>query len=342
MASVMSGKAGRQSAIWSGQQAAENLGHTIPLYEEGWAGAKKALGKGYGASGKYLTSGYKGFRRDIGRGMETARGDLTSGYGQAIGALQDAYGNAIPVAQQGADAWKQNLDRANVGYSMYSNALGLGGEEGRRQALAAFQEGPGYQYSVDEATQQAQRAANRLGSAYGGNQQVATQRLANNLANQEWGNWINNLQGYQGAAGTATAGYAGQLNNVAKLYQSQGQDLGGMYANQGKDLAAAAQWGYGKLGEGAYQYGQDKASLATNYYTGLANASTGRANDLVGAWNRYYDTIIPAGQQGLMAGQQAAANRMGMLGGFAQMGMQALGGFMGGGGGMFGSMFKGG
>jgi hypothetical protein len=363
MASSFSGKAGRNAAIWTAQMAGQQLDELKGIYG---AGYKRAEGKltdvGFYPSARYMKAYYnrskqatiQGMNRSnalLSKGMNIAAGDVTQGYGQGIDTLNQKYGQAQDQSQLGVDAWKANLDRANAGYDMYSNALGLGGPEGRASAEAAFKQGPGYAWQTGEAQRGAQRAANRTGQLYGGNTTDAITRLSSNLANQEYNQWLGNLQGYQGAAGQATGGYAGQLNQLASMYANQGRDVSQAQIGQGKDLAAIHGAGYGgmanntmqgwgQLAQGAYQYGTDRASLQTNFGNALAGTSLGYMNDIAGATNNYYNTVIGAGQQGMMAGQQAAANRTGAMMGGLQLGGQLLGGMFGGGGGFLGGLFK--
>jgi hypothetical protein len=359
MASSFSGKAGRNAAIWTAQMAGQQLDELKGIYGAGYKRAEdkltnvgympsaKALKDYYARSKKYTVTGMNRSNALINKGMTAAVGDVNQGYGQGIDTLNQMYGKAEGQSQIGVDAWKANLDRANAGYDMYSNALGLGGPEGRASAEAAFQAGPGYAWQTGEAQRGAQRAANRTGQLYGGNTTDAITRLSSNMANQEYNQWLGNLQGYQGAAGQATSGYAGQLNQLASLYANQGRDVSTAQIGQGKDLAAIHGAGYGgmaantmagwgTLAQGATQYGQDRASLSTNFGNALAGTSLGYMNDIAGATNNYYNTVIGAGQQGMMAGQQAAANRTGAMMGGLQLGGQILGGLFGGGGGFLG------
>jgi hypothetical protein len=271
------------------------------------------------------------------------------------------------------------------GYDMYINSLGLGGAEGRAAAEAAFRAGPGYQWQVDQATRGAQRAANAVGSAPGGgNAMDAVTRLASNLANQEYGNWQQNLQGFQGAAERATGGRAAILQDLANLYQNQGNQTATLQTQQGRDLAgiqaqiagaeqaAGSQLGALEQNRGTTnagivqqgntalatnatnmaqllanlqsQYGLNQTNLATQYGGARAGLATTITDALAAANNQRWGTTIQAGQQGMMAGQQAAANRMGAIMGGLQLGAQILGAGMGlpvtGGGSVGGNMLS--
>lgn len=351
MASTFSGKAGRNSSIWTGNQLVEQLGETQRLYNAADAQARTELQGGFDPSLLALQQQYGQQRGDLQQGLAdstaTLRGgeaaginSLRGGYGAALDALGQYYGQGANALQGAAAGFQPLVDQNMAGFGMYQNALGLNGQQGTQAAQDAFQAGPGYQWNVDQATSQAQRSANRLGMAYSGNTVDATARLASNLANQEFGNWRNQLQGFQGGAQAAVTGQAGALNNLAQLYQNQGNATGTMQAAQGKDIASlqgatAGTIANNQLGTGnnlatvAGQQGNNLAQLYTNQGQSLAGLTMGGAQNQVGALGQYYGTLIPAGQQGMMAGQQAAANRMGAVMGGLQLGASAIGGLAG-------------
>ncbi len=360
MASVFSGKAGRNAAIWTANQLTDQLSQMRDLYGNADTQARGELQGGFDQSLAALQQYYQQQRGDLQQGLADSTGtlrqgeasgveSLRGGYGAALDALGQYYGQGAGALQQAAAGYQPLVDRGLQGYDMYMNALGLNGAAGRDAALGAFQTGPGYQWNVDQATEQAQRAANRLGMAYSGNTVDATTRLASNLANQEYGSWLQGLQGFQGASQNAVTGQAGALNNLAQLYQNQANATGTMQANQGKDIAglqsqiagliANNQLGTGQnLATTAGNQGANLASLQTGFGQSLANLTLGNAQNQAGALSQYYGTLIPAGQQGMMAGQQAAANRFGAVMGGLNMGAQLLGG----GGGLFGGSGGGG
>jgi hypothetical protein len=351
-----------KAAMWGAGWAQNQLDALLPIYREGYDLAEDRLRSGYQRSDRYMKAYHNKFQDFTGeamkrsnallrKGMDVAGTQASRGYGQGIETLRDQYGAAANQMQQGVGAWQDYLQQANRGYGMYQNALGLGGKEGRASAEAAFQAGPGYQYSVDQAASQAQRAANRTGQTYGGNTQAAIARQSQNLANQEWGGWVNQLQGFQGAAQAGTQGYAGQLNQLGGLYQQQGKDIANLQVGRGKDLASIYGAGYGgmanntfsgwnSLAQGATQYGQDQASLSTNYGNSTAGTALGYMGDVANATNNYYNTVQQLGQNAFAGQQQQKANQQSMMMGGIQMGAQLLGGMFGGGGGFLGGLFK--
>jgi hypothetical protein len=340
MASVFSGRAGRNASIMTNQLAGQNLAQTQPLLDRMYSRQNSALQKGYTSSSKFLNSAYQDSAGMLGQGYDTARGDINTQYGTARGDISSGYGQAAEDLRAGygqaINQWQPFHDQSMAGYGMYQNALGLGGAEGTAAAQGAFQAGPGYQWNVDQATGQAARAANRYGGLYSGNTNEAMGRLASNLANQEYGNWVKNLSGFQGAAQNSTAA-------MADIYGQQGKGLSDLSANQGRDLSQVAMAQGNQLSGLAERGGIAQAGLRTdlgqnmaNLRTGLGQGQAANAGTYYGSSvnniNRMYDTIIPSTQQGMMAGQQAAGNRFGAIMGGLQLGSQMLGGGFGQGG----------
>lgn len=102
--------------------------------------------------------------------------------------------------------------------TLYSDALGLNGSEGNTRATGAFQTGPGYQFALDQGTQAALRGASAAGMLNSGNTLTALTDYGQGMANQEYGSWLDRLQGMS-SQGLAAAG--GQ----ASAYQGRGDAL---------------------------------------------------------------------------------------------------------------------
>ena len=262
---------------------------------------------------------------------------MAGGYAQAIDTAGRLYGQGAGALERAAGGYDPYMQAGTRALGTYEGSLGLGGADARTAALNAFQTGPGYQFSVDEATRNAQRAANRTGMTYSGNTIDATTRLGQNLASQEYGTWQNRLQGLAGQGLQATTGQGNVLGNLAQLYGQQGQFVGGLQQAQGRDLATLQQQ-YDQLiasgqtqaaqalAQQAAQQGTNLATLHTGMGQSLANTALGYAGQQAGAVQGMYGTLIPAGQQGFQAGQQAAANRVAAI----QSGVSMLGGALGG------------
>jgi len=398
MASVFSGKAGRNASVQTAKFALQQRSELEDIYGKGKTAADKAVTSGYKKSKPVLNQQYQTARGDmtgaldrgnaaILEGRGSALDAVTGGYGAAIDSVSQGYGQGINTVQQGygqaidavgqrygqatdagnraVEGFQPLIDKSMAGYDLYQNSQGINGAAGRDAALAAFQTGPGYQWQVDQATQGAQRAANKIGGAYGGNAQDAVTRLSSNLANQEWTNWQKGLSGYVDAAQNAVSGQAGALTNLAGIYQNQGNTESQLYANQGKDVSAlqvgqgkdvgTLQVGQGKdtasiysdaakglsnnqmtagqsLSDTAMRQGENMATLETGFGQSKANNALGYMQNVAGANSNFYNTLIPSTQQGMMAGQQAAQNKMGAIMGGLQLAGQVAGAGMGSGG----------
>lgn len=217
------------------------------------AGRDAAVGSLAGGRDAGISSLYGGRDAALDQ-LRAAYGTTGSIYGQARGDLNNYYGQATGTLQGAAAAYDPLIQRGMAGYDMYGNALGLGGQAGHDAATAAFQQGPGYEWQVNQATDAAQRAANKVGGLYGGNTADAVTRLSSNLANQEYQTWVKNLAPYQQAALAATTGKTAQLDELAKVYGAQGTALAGL--------------------------GQNEASALTGIATNMANTYTGAGKDV--------------------------------------------------------------
>lgn len=202
-------------------------------------------------------------------GTATLRGGETS----AIGAL-DAAGNVYrPLASKYGAATTLGLD-----------ALGVNGPEGNARATGAFQAGPGYQYAVDQSLDGINRSAAAKGGAFGGNTLAALSDRAGNMANQEYGSWLDRLQGYispelaanSGIAG-AEAGKAPIYTNTANSIASLGTNTANGIANQNTQAANAEMAGSGNL----WNLGLNALKLGAGAMTGGTSLLGGGGGQIV-------------------------------------------------------------
>jgi hypothetical protein len=270
---LFSGTNGRNAAIWS-------AGTT-----QGGADAQR---------GSLNTGANQGLAA-LGQGYNTARNDIQAASGSAQGVLRDYYqSNAIPYAQQ-AGAQAQGYfaplgAEANRGFSAYGDATGVNGAVGRSNARENFQAGPGYEYMVNQGVNAASRAANATGMGASGNTLDATTRLGSNLANQEWGNYINRLNPYLNLAPAIAGQQAGAAlrtgETVSGLARDYGRDIAGLQVGAGNTLAS--------LGSG---YGSNQAGIYGDLSRNLSNVTGAETAAVTGQ-----------GQAGLLAGQTANQN----------------------------------
>lgn len=145
---------------------------------------------------------------------------IDRGEQKSSGALKNAIAGYNPYTKAGAGA---------VG--MYSNALGLNGAKGNAAATGAFQAGPGYQFAMDQGTQAALRGASAAGMLNSGNTLTALTGYGQGLANQEYGNWLDRLNGLSNTGLSAANGQANAYGGLSNLYQGTADDRLSLLSN---------------------------------------------------------------------------------------------------------------
>lgn len=179
--------------------------------------------------------------RGLRTGEERASGLLDSGLSTAT----DYYTNAGKLY----DTWASTGRDASA---MFGNALGLGGEEGFDAATSAFRTAPGYEFAVESGLDAIDRRAASRGMLGSGNTNLDTIRFSQGLADQQWQNWLSNLNTASGSGLTATT-------------------------NQ-----ATIQTGIGDMN---LNTGATKANLAYQTETGVGNSKAQREADIQAAKN---------------------------------------------------------
>jgi len=178
-----------------------------------------------------FTKGYDKARKSSFGSLDRGERDLRGEYGRARG-YYDPY-----------------AARYNAGSEMYSNALGLGGDAGRAAAEGAFQEGPGYDYAVQQGLQGVMRNASSLGNIASGNTAMALQDRGNQLANQEYGGWLDRLSGYDPLAMHTADAQAGISTGLGDRLLGLAGDRAGINWAADTGIAGA---------RGNYQMGKDQ------------------------------------------------------------------------------------
>ena len=139
--------------------------------------------------------------------------------GQAVGAYD-------PLKQLGA--------QYSQAAPTYLGALGIGTPQQVSAAGSAFHNDPGYQFALQQAQQAIQRnfAPNM---SISGNLADALQKNAVGYADQDYQNWVKNLQQAGGmglnATQQAAAGQATGYTNLANLAQEYGQNQANVFGN---------------------------------------------------------------------------------------------------------------
>lgn len=181
--------------------------------------------------------------------QQQAKDALATGYGTGTGAINSAIGAYTPLANLG-----QQYNQAG---SLLTGALGAGGPQGTAAAQAAFTNAPGYTGAVSAGTDAIMRQLGAAGMGQSGNAAEDVGTFTQNLQNQQYNTWLQNLQGVAGLGANATAGAA------------QGQAAG-----------------YGSLANLATQYGEDQSGIASGVASGtMADNNMVAAGQAAGAKN---------------------------------------------------------
>lgn len=166
-----------------------------------------------------------------------ATGFMQSGWDEGSGFVKDynERGNAYlqPYSQQGQGANK-----------LYGTFLGLDGADAQRSAFQNYQGAdPFRQYNEDNALKAMSRQYNRLGMLDSGNSRYAMSRAMLDRGSQDFGEYMQRLQGLgqQGlGAANSLAGYANNTGGMlGQMRMNLGQQQAGNAINYQNSLAAA-------------------------------------------------------------------------------------------------------
>jgi hypothetical protein len=223
----------------------------------------------------------------------TANAALGTGYDRGTYNLNQAVNAYSPLVSLGAKYGQAG--------DLLLGAEGAGGPAGTAAAQAAFQNAPGYTGAVSAGTDAILRQLGASGMSQSGNAAEDVGTFTQNLQNQQYNTWLQNLQQTAGMGLTATGqgaqGQAAGYGSLANLGYQYGSDQAGVAGNiasgtmSDNDMVAAGQAAGAKnlLGAGL--------SLAT---LGLGGGSGGFANSLVGkigsnAGNLFFGGGSPTG-----------------------------------------------
>lgn len=177
---------------------------------------------------------------------------------------------ALPKSEAALGSSKATLaglgSKYGAGSSLYLDALGANGPEGQTRATDAFQAGPGYQFGLTQGLDALDRHAAAAGGLGGGNASVDAIKYGTGYANQEYGNWLNNLKATISPEVTGVTGAAGTDAALAGLYQGDAASRIGLGTT-----AAAGQAGTNTAGANAemagsgnlWNFGLNLAKLGT-------------------------------------------------------------------------------
>lgn len=189
---------------------------------------------------------------------------IQAGQANASSALNTGLGQATGSYTAGLQPFIANTNTANQGTTALGNLLGLNGASGNASATQQLQNTPGYQFALDQGTQNYLRNQSATGQLASGATDVGLQSLGQNTATQAaYQPYLSALQQYlpystasaQGQ-GSLYAGLAGTQTGVAgqqaSLNYGAATSMGNAQANAdlANNNAAANQFGAIKAGAG--------------------------------------------------------------------------------------------
>jgi hypothetical protein len=202
-------------------------------------------------------------------GGDAANQALAAGWtGAQIASDQFWGGERGAAAQFGTnyyDPWTASGTAANT---MYQNALGLNGPSGNTAATQAFQSSPGYQFATQQGIQALDRSAAGAGMFGSGNAAMALNDYGQGMAKQDYGNWLNNLNGLN-SQGLLAAGGQQQRQTTLGGYNMLAGELSGN-ADMNAGLNASNVIMQGKLADAAAN-----AQGGSNLFGALGSALSG-------------------------------------------------------------------
>src|SRR5215471_548596 len=186
------------------------------------------------------------------------RGALTGATGNAADALTNYYGagqNALTSNYANALApWTDVLAGARPGVNMYANAVGLNGPAGGQAALSAFQQSdPAYQFGLTQGTNATLADAASKGYLGSGNTALALQKFGSDYANQQYGNWVNQLSPYFGQQLAGASGVSNVNQGLGSALNANNMALGGQLGANQMNLGTQLLGSYTGQGTNALQ-----------------------------------------------------------------------------------------
>lgn len=153
---------------------------------------------------------------------------LTKGYGDASDLLSQGRGALTTNFTAGLQPFLGNYSTATAGTKALTDALGITGDP--TQVQAKLQQTPGYQFNLNQGTENVLRNASRTGSLASGNTNTDLTKFASGLADNTYNNYVQSLQPFLGAAGSAASGIGGIYTGLGTgLNQSFGTQANAAY-----------------------------------------------------------------------------------------------------------------
>lgn len=153
--------------------------------------------------------------------------NINKGYDTATGYLNDALGAYSPLSSL--------AQKYGAGTNLYLDALGVNGAAGNANANAAFTNNPGYQSGLTAGLDAINRRRAAAGMLDSGNADQDAQTFGQNLQNQQYNTWLQNLSGLVNpelsATSGAATGQAGVYGGLGSLATQNASDLTNLLGN---------------------------------------------------------------------------------------------------------------
>lgn len=148
-------------------------------------------------------------------------------------------------------------DSGAAANTQYGNLMGLNGESARNNAFSMYQTDPSYQWQRNQAIDATQGSAAARGGLFSGATLKGISDRTQNIANLDYGNYVNRLAGLassgQNAAAQTGQFGAGAANGMSNAYTNAGNATAGAYTGAANSFNNALSQGAGIYG--AYRGG---------------------------------------------------------------------------------------
>jgi hypothetical protein len=154
---------------------------------------------------------------------------IDSGLTQATGAINNGLTQATNSYTAGLQPFINNSAQANQGTTALANLLGLNGAAGNASATQQLENTPGYQFALDQGTQNAMRNKAATGQLASGATDIALQNVGQGTAlNSAYAPYLQALQQYLPYSTQSAAGQAGLYAGLAGTQSATGNTLGSL------------------------------------------------------------------------------------------------------------------
>lgn len=220
--------------------------------------------------------------------VKTGTKALTTDYGKALTDLQTYYPEQQGYLDQGIAGYDTIARNADAGTNLLSSSLGINGPEAGQAALAAFREAnPGYDFQRSEAENSVLRKANQGGMLASGNMLTALSDRTQGLADSTYGSWQDRLAPYMAMSGHVADARAGLYGQKANAAGAMGTNTAAIHTGLGDKLLQAGEFGAGQTLDYNNALNQNLMDLGSQQ--------------------------VAAHTSGMMAGQQAAQNKVELM-----------------------------